>query len=84
MVEDGPAFLDALGERPVVFVNGYLWGATYDRVCIDNRAGAYDATAHLLEHGHTHIGFVGGGERVHPSINERREGYLKGAQRRFS
>ncbi len=83
VVEDGPAFLDALGERPVVFVNGYLWGATYDRVCIDNRAGAYDATAHLLEHGHTHIGFVGGGERVHPSINERREGYLKALKDAF-
>ena len=77
VVEDGRAFLDRLGERPVVFINGYLYGASYDRICIDNRAGAYDATAYLLEQGHTRIGFVGGGREVHPSVNERREGYLK-------
>ena len=77
VVEDGRAFLSTLGERPVVFINGYLRGASYDRVCIDNRAGAYDATAYLLGQGHTHVGFVGGGAQVHPSINERREGYLK-------
>ena len=52
-------------------------GASYDRICIDNRAGAYDATTYLLGQGHTHIGFVGGGRAVHPSINERREGYSR-------
>ena len=77
VVEDGQAFLDRIGERPVVFINGYLRGASYDRICIDNRAGAYDATTYLLEQGHTRIGFVGGGRKVHPSINERREGYLR-------
>ena len=77
VVTDGRAFLDRLGERPAVFINGYLRGANYDRICVDNRAGAYDATAYLLEQGHTRIGFVGGGREVHPSINERREGYLK-------
>ena len=77
VVEDGKAFLDTLGDLPVVFVNGYLYGASYDRVCIDNRAGAYDATRYLLGRGHTHVGFVGGGARVHPSINERREGYVR-------
>ena len=77
VVEDGRAFISTLGERPVVFVNGYLYGASYDRVCIDNRAGAYDATLYLLGQGHTRVGFVGGGARVHPSINERREGYLR-------
>ena len=77
VVEDGRAFLERLGDRPAVFVNGYLRGASYDRTCIDNRAGAHDATTYLLEQGHTHIGFVGGGKEVHPSINERREGYLK-------
>ena len=77
VVEDGRTFLDTLGNCPVVFVNGYLSGASYDRVCIDNRAGAYDATTCLLAQGHTRIGFVGGGAQVHPSINERREGYLR-------
>ncbi len=77
VVEDGVAFLAELGERPVVFVNGYLRGAGYDRVCIDNRAGAYDAARYLLEQGHTRVGFVGGGRDVHPSLNERREGYLR-------
>ena len=77
VVADGGAFLETLGARPAVFINGYLRGAAYDRVGIDNRAGAYDATLYLLERGHTHIGFVGGGVGVHPSIGERREGYLK-------
>ena len=77
VVEDGPAFLEGLGRRPVVFINGYLRGAPYDRICIDNRAGAYEMASYLLEQGHTHIGFVGGGEQVHPSINERREGFRK-------
>lgn len=77
VVRDGKAFLEQLGGRPVVFINGYLYGASYDRVCIDNRSGAYDAAVYLLEQGHTQIGFVGGGEEAHPSINERREGYTK-------
>ena len=77
VVEDGGSFLATLGERPVVFINGYLRGASYDRVEIDNRAGAYDAAAYLVTQGHKHIGFVGGGEGVHPSISERREGYEK-------
>lgn len=76
VVEDGATFLNTLGERPVVFVNGYLYGSSYDRVEIDNRVGAYEATAHLLEQGHEHIGFVGGGAGVHPSVGERREGYF--------
>ena len=76
VVADGPAFLDTLGTCPVVFVNGYLRGAAYDRIGVDNRAGAYDAAAYLLGRGHTHVGFVGGGAGVHPSVTERREGYL--------
>ena len=75
VVEDGPGFLEAVGDRPLVFVNGYLRGAPYDRVGIDNRSGAFDATKYLTEQGHRKIGFVGGGEGTHPSIGERREGY---------
>ncbi len=77
VVEDGKTFLDRLGDRPVVFINGYLRGAYYDRICVDNLSGAYDATVYLLKQGHTRIGFVGGGKQVHPSLNERREGFLK-------
>ena len=51
VVEDGRAFLERLGDRPTVFINGYLRGAPYDRICIDNRAGAYDATAHSTRAG---------------------------------
>ena len=80
VVEDGRAFLERLGGCPVVFINGYLRGASYDRICVDNRAGAYDATVYLLGQGHTRIGFVGGGKEVHPSINERREGYARALQ----
>ena len=76
VVEEGQAFLEHVGERPVVFINGYLRGAAYDRIGIDNRAGAYNAAHYLIDEGHRHIGFVGGGKNAHPSINERCEGFV--------
>jgi LacI family transcriptional regulator len=43
-------------------------------VLIDNRAGAHAAVNHLIECGHTDIGFIGG-DLSHPSIAERYAGY---------
>ncbi len=59
---------------PVVLVDYANGGRSLTRVLIDNRHGARLATQHLLELGHTEIGFIGG-NRPHPSRIERFEGF---------
>jgi len=44
------------------------------KVLIDNVEGARLATSHLLELGHSAVGFIGG-EKDHPSARERLDGY---------
>lgn len=46
-----------------------------DAVLVDNAAGARLATSHLIESGHTRIGFVGGPARIQTGA-ERLAGYL--------
>lgn len=46
----------------------------YSQVLPDNFNGAFMAVAHLISDGHRNISFVGG-EKKHPSIIERFEGY---------
>ncbi|MEH0934626.1 LacI family DNA-binding transcriptional regulator [Micromonospora psammae] len=38
-------------------------------VLVDNEAGAYEATTHLLEHGHRRIGCVAGMADMHPTVD---------------
>lgn len=77
VIRDGHSFFKHVGNKPVLFINSYVYGVPYDYVGIDNRSGGFDATSYLLECGHQHIGFVGGAEDIHPSITERYEGYLQ-------
>ncbi|MGO9583751.1 MAG: EAL domain-containing protein [Acidimicrobiales bacterium] len=44
---------------PVVLVSNEVEGLTCPVVSSDNRAGAVSAVAHLVDHGHRHIAFVG-------------------------
>ncbi|HEX3074238.1 MAG TPA: substrate-binding domain-containing protein [Ignavibacteriales bacterium] len=46
----------------------------YPVVLIDNISGGQTATQHLIDYGHTSIGFIGG-DIEHPSINDRFLGY---------
>lgn len=62
-------------EQPVVLVDAYSEFGDYDSVVSDNLLSARQAVLHLIEHGHRHIGIVGGLPDSYPSILERLRGY---------
>ncbi len=47
---------------PVVLIDAYARPTGVNWVSADDRAGARAATLHLVQLGHRHIGFIGGGE----------------------
>lgn len=57
-----------------VFVDRPASGIEADAVLTDNHGGAFDATAHLIAHGHRRIGFVGDQPQIHTTV-ERLRGY---------
>lgn len=59
---------------PVVFVDREMKGVNCDGVFVDNIRGAYDATARLLQEGHTKIAIVAGPQDTIPG-RERFIGY---------
>ena len=69
-----PGLLAELGElgKPAVLVDHAAPG--FSSVNSDNFGGAYAATRHLLSLGRRRVAFIGG-QREHPSIQERRRGY---------
>jgi LacI family transcriptional regulator len=67
--------------RPIVLVDAYAPAQLWDSVIIDNVNGAHKAVSYLIEHGHTHIGMVGGSADGHPSVVERRKGYTRALKR---
>ena len=58
----------------VVCVDRRLESAPVDMVLANNHQGAYDAVTHLINLGHTRIGFIGGIAHISTST-ERRQGY---------
>jgi len=62
---------------PTVLVDAYAPGNPFDVVVTDNEQGAYEAVRHLISLGHQHIALIGSNPASFPSINERREGYLR-------
>jgi LacI family transcriptional regulator len=62
---------------PVVLVDTYAPDSSYDMVVTDYVTGAYDAVIYLVNQGHQHIGLIGSTTEGHPSIQQRREGYLR-------
>jgi LacI family transcriptional regulator len=67
------------GQIPIVLVDAYTTppvpDGAYDAVLTDNFQGAAAAVSCLLEHGHVHVGMVGGGDDAYPSLKARRQGY---------
>jgi DNA-binding LacI/PurR family transcriptional regulator len=63
-------------KRPVVLIDSYLPGQGFDSVITNNAQGLFSAVQHLVEMGHRHIGLIGSIPGAHPSILERRQGYL--------
>jgi LacI family transcriptional regulator len=62
---------------PIVLVDGYSDSGNFDAVVSDNFHAAYQAVEYLVAKGHRHIGLVGSCENCYPSLQERRNGYLR-------
>jgi len=60
---------------PLVFVDRQPVGIQADYVMSDSRQGAYSAVAHLAQHGHTHIAYLGDLESI-VTAQDRFAGYL--------
>jgi LacI family transcriptional regulator len=64
---------------PMVVVGRELKAARLFSLNFDNRAGAFIATQHLIDCGHTRIAFIGG-DRGHEDALEREAGYRAALQ----
>ncbi|WP_394552052.1 LacI family DNA-binding transcriptional regulator [Agromyces sp. MMS24-JH15] len=62
--------------QPIVMLNFHDDTGRYCTASIDNEAGGYLATAHLLETGRRRIVFVGGPDTLQP-VADRRLGFLR-------
>jgi LacI family transcriptional regulator len=65
-----------LGDIPVALVNCFSADGTVPSVVPDEVKGGYDATRHLIEHGHRDIGFLNKSDRI-PATAGRLEGYRR-------
>ena len=61
----------------IALVDGYSNTESYDTVISDNFHAAYQAVSYLIQKGHRHIGLVGSEVDGYPSLQERRNGYLR-------
>jgi len=61
---------------PIIFLDRPPVNLQADTILLDNRGGARKAVAHLIAHGHTRIGMIGGDPHVHTGA-ERLAGYLE-------
>lgn len=61
----------------LILVDGYSNTESYDKVISDNFHAAYQAVEYLIQKGHRHIGLVGSEMNCYPSLQERRNGYLR-------
>ncbi len=58
--------------QPIMLVDGYH--SDFDSITVDNKAGAYAATKHLISLGHTRIGMINANP-ISPPAQQRYEGY---------
>lgn len=81
--EIGNGWIDYITERklPVVLIDFEVSRRSLSTVLMDNRMGARLAVEHLVNNGHTQIGFIGG-NITHPSINARYEGFRETIEER--
>ncbi len=64
----------AKGVPVIIFDDKFQGDLPVDCVMVDNYSGAYQATSHLIHHGHQQIAFVGGIAELH-STKERLRGW---------
>ncbi len=72
---DSLKFLDQ-GKIPKVIIDRDIESLNSDSVLVDNLAGGYKATKHLLDLDHTRIGCITGSSQITPSA-QRLEGYIQ-------
>ena len=63
-------------QAPLVVFDRYFEDLDMLSVCLDDRKGGYQATHHLLEKGHTRIGFAAPSIEESSVIHDRYQGYL--------
>jgi len=76
-IEDAILQISQRVDMPIVLVDAYAPGKSFDSVIADNLNGAYAAVEYLIEQGHRNIGLIGSLPDAYPSIRERRKGYLR-------
>ncbi|AZN39704.1 GntR family transcriptional regulator [Paenibacillus albus] len=62
---------------PIVVIDRYLKGLETNCVCSDHFGGAYEATNHLIQSGHTRIAFLTAPAKGTSSMEDRLEGYRR-------
>jgi LacI family transcriptional regulator len=61
---------------PIVFVDRPPVGLTADSVVVDNANGSRMAVSHLVDHGHTHIAYLGDNPTIW-TARDRRHGFVE-------
>ena len=64
---------------PIVMLDNYSSYMKWDAVVIDNRLGAHNAVRHLIDCGHTRIGYLHSNVEIR-NFRERQSGYLSGCK----
>ncbi len=70
-----PLLGDEFGRLPIVSVDRPIEGVRFDSVLVENSAGAYQGTEHLILLGHRKIAYLGLGDELY-TMNQRHAGYL--------
>ncbi|MBX3082248.1 MAG: LacI family DNA-binding transcriptional regulator [Anaerolineae bacterium] len=76
-IEDTILEISQRVDMPIVLIDAYAPGKSFDSVIADNLNGAYAAVEYLIKQGHRNIGLIGSLPDAYPSIRERRKGYLR-------
>ncbi len=77
LIDDALEVMQQRQNIPMVLIDSYGPSDSFDMVLIDNAQGTEVAIAHLIQHGHRHIGMVGYNDHSPPSFQERHNAYHK-------
>lgn len=66
-ISDGIILQSARKGFPIILLDRQLTNKHVVQVEVDNFQGGYDATEHLIQHGHKEIAFISGPQNVHDS-----------------
>jgi DNA-binding LacI/PurR family transcriptional regulator len=72
---DDPLLRQLTEERYPLILHGQLEGNPLPSVDVDNRAGGYQATSHLIAGGHHRIGFISNAPLSYAGTQDRYAGY---------